>query len=128
MASDSASVSINAQPAMTLVKSALGYHDLNNNDVADAGDVIDFSFMVNNTGNTALHNIGVVDLDGAVAVTGSTITSLAAGNVQFDKLARQLRDQGARRRQRILRQYRGGGFGRDQRLRRHRAHGFVGIV
>ena len=80
MSSDSASVAINAQPAMTLVKSALGYHDLNNNDVADAGDVIDFSFMVNNTGNTALHNIGVADLDGAVTVTGSTILSLAAGS------------------------------------------------
>jgi len=80
MSSDSASVAINAQPAMTLVKSALGYHDLNNNDVADAGDVIDYSFMVNNTGNTALHNIGVADLDGAVTVTGSTILSLAAGS------------------------------------------------
>ena len=79
MSSDSASVAINAQPAMTLVKSALGYHDLNNNDVADAGDVIDYSFAVNNTGNTTLHNIGVADLDGAVTVTGSTIASLAAG-------------------------------------------------
>jgi uncharacterized repeat protein (TIGR01451 family) len=81
MASDSASVAVTVtpHPAMTLVKSALGYHDLNNNDVADAGDVIDFSFVVNNTGNVALHNIGVADLDGAVTVTGSTILSLAAG-------------------------------------------------
>jgi uncharacterized repeat protein (TIGR01451 family) len=78
---DSASVAVNftPQPAMTLVKTALGYHDINNNDVADAGDFIDFSFLVSNTGNVALHEIGVVDLDGAVTVTGSTILSLATG-------------------------------------------------
>jgi uncharacterized repeat protein (TIGR01451 family) len=78
--SDSVSVAITQQPAMTLVKTALGYHDLNDNDVADAGDVIDFSFMVNNTGNTTLHNIGVADLDGAVTVSGSSILALAAGS------------------------------------------------
>jgi uncharacterized repeat protein (TIGR01451 family) len=79
--SDSASVAINftPAPAMTLVKTALGYHDLNGNDVADAGDVIDYSFTVNNTGNVTLHNIGVNDLDGAVTVTGSIISSLAVG-------------------------------------------------
>lgn len=79
--SDSASVAINftPAPAMTLVKTALGYHDLNNNDVADAGDVIDYSFAINNTGNVALHNIGVNDLDGAVTVTGSIISSLGVG-------------------------------------------------
>jgi uncharacterized repeat protein (TIGR01451 family) len=79
--SDSASIAINftPAPAMTLVKTALGYHDLNSNDVADAGDVIDYSFTVNNTGNVALHNIGVVDLDGAVTITGSTILSLGVG-------------------------------------------------
>jgi uncharacterized repeat protein (TIGR01451 family) len=79
--SDSASVAINftPAPAMTLVKTALGYHDLNSNDAADAGDVIDYSFTVNNTGNVTLHNIGVVDLDGAVTITGSTILSLGVG-------------------------------------------------
>jgi uncharacterized repeat protein (TIGR01451 family) len=64
---------------MTLVKTALGYHDLNGNNVADAGDIIDYSFTVNNTGNVTLHGIGVADVDGAVVVTGSTILSLAVG-------------------------------------------------
>ena len=64
---------------MTLVKTALGYHDLNNNDVADAGDVIDFSFMVNNTGNTTLHGVQVSDVNPAVQMNGSPISSLAPG-------------------------------------------------
>jgi uncharacterized repeat protein (TIGR01451 family) len=79
--SDSASVAVTQNPAMTLVEMVLGYHDLNNNDVADAGDVIDFSFLVHNTGNTALNNIVVSDPDGtgSSTVAGSTIVLLAVG-------------------------------------------------
>jgi len=79
--SDSASVAVVQNPAMTLVETALGYHDLNNNNVADAGDVIDFSFLVHNTGNVALNNINVSDPDGTTSstVAGSTILLLAVG-------------------------------------------------
>jgi len=41
-ASGGASVTVEQNAEVTLVKSALGYHDLNNNNVADAGDTIDF--------------------------------------------------------------------------------------
>jgi uncharacterized repeat protein (TIGR01451 family) len=66
---------------MTLVETALGYHDNNNNNVADAGDVIDYSFLVHNTGNTALNNIFVSDPDGtgSSTVAGSSIVLLAVG-------------------------------------------------
>jgi uncharacterized repeat protein (TIGR01451 family) len=76
---DSASVTVEQHAEISLVKTALGYHDANANNVADAGDTIDFSFAVMNGGNVTLHDIGVADLDGAVAVTGSTITALAPG-------------------------------------------------
>lgn len=78
--SDSASVALASTISMAFAKAALGFHDANSNNVADAGETVDFSFTVSNTGNTTLHNIGVVDLDGAVHVVGSTITSLAAGS------------------------------------------------
>jgi uncharacterized repeat protein (TIGR01451 family) len=77
--SDSASVAVAQNPAMTLVKTALGYHDLNGNNMADAGDVIDYSFLLTNTGNTTLHDIGVTDINPAVAMSGSVIASLAPG-------------------------------------------------
>ena len=77
--SDSASVAVAQTPGMTLVKTALGYHDLNHDNAADAGDVIDYSFLVNNTGNTTLHGIGVTDVNPAVLMSGSPISSLAPG-------------------------------------------------
>ena len=70
--SDSASVAVNFTPhaVITLTKSALGYHDLDNNGL-DAGDTVDFQFLVSNEGNVTLHNIGVVDVDSNVVVTGA---------------------------------------------------------
>ena len=56
---------------MAFVKAALGYHDANNNDVADAGDTIDFSFTITNNGTLTIHNIAVADNDGVVQVSGS---------------------------------------------------------
>jgi uncharacterized repeat protein (TIGR01451 family) len=70
---------VTPNPNMTLEKIALGYHDLNNNDVADLGDIIDYSFIVTNTGNVTLHNIGLTDPDGVVNPSGSLILSLAVG-------------------------------------------------
>ena len=63
---------------MSFVKAALGYHDANNNDVADVGDVIDFSFTITNNGTLTMHDIAVADNDGAVQVTGSAF-DLAPG-------------------------------------------------
>ena len=64
---------------MTLEKIALGYHDLNNNDVADLGDTIDYSFIVTNTG-TSRCTISVSPIrTGGVNPSGSLILSLAVG-------------------------------------------------
>jgi len=78
--SDSASVPITFTPIVDLdfTKAALGYHDLNNNNVADAGDVIDYQFTLHNGGNVVLHTVGVVDADSQVIVTGS-LFDLAVG-------------------------------------------------
>ena len=52
-ASDSTSTTVERGIVdMSFVKAALGYHDLNNNDVADVGDVIDFSFTITNNGTS----------------------------------------------------------------------------
>ncbi len=78
--SDSASIAITFVPVVDLdfTKTALGYHDLNNNDVADVGDVIDYGFTLHNGGNVTLHHLGVSDADSQVTVTG-TLIDLAAG-------------------------------------------------
>jgi uncharacterized repeat protein (TIGR01451 family) len=78
---DSASVPVTFTPVVDLdfIKAALGYHDNNNNNVADAGDVIDYSFTLTNNGNVSLHNVGVSDVDSQVMVFGSTIAALAPG-------------------------------------------------
>ena len=78
--SDSASVTVAFTPIVDLdfTKAAVGYHDLNNNNVADAGDVIDYSFTLHNGGNVTIHNLGVGDADSQVTVIGSPF-DLAAG-------------------------------------------------
>ncbi|HEX8165198.1 MAG TPA: hypothetical protein VF601_05350 [Beijerinckiaceae bacterium] len=65
-------------PDITLDKIGT-FNDVNHNGFADLGDTISFVFKVTNTGTATLHNIGVADLDGNTAVTGSTIASLAPG-------------------------------------------------
>ena len=70
-ADGSASVTVEQHAEITLVKSALGYHDLNNNNVADTGDTIDFQFLISNGGNVTLHGVAVNDVDSNVVVTGS---------------------------------------------------------
>lgn len=78
--SDSASVAVNFTPnaVVSITKSALGYHDLNNNNVADTGDTIDFQFKIDNLGNVTLHDVSVVDVDSNVVVTG-TMFDLGVG-------------------------------------------------
>ena len=103
----SASVTVAQNAEITLVKSALGYHDLNNNNVADAGDTIDFQFLIGNAGNITLHNVGVVDVDTNVVVTG-TAFDLAPGASDSTLVGRGLHDHRARRQQRLSRQRCGG--------------------
>ena len=76
--SDTASVQVTALVDLDFTKAALGFHDVNNNDIADAGDVIDYEFTLHNGGNVTLHTIGVADVDSQVVVTGSLI-DLAPG-------------------------------------------------
>ena len=80
-ASDSASVTVVPPPVaeMTFVMTALGYHDTNPNGFLDAGDTIDYAFLITNSGDVVLHDIGVVDLDGEMALVGMTIPELAVG-------------------------------------------------
>jgi len=110
-ASGGASVTVEQNAEVTLVKSALGYHDLNNNNVADAGDTIDFQFLIENVGNITLHDVGVNDVDTNVVVTGAvfdlapgasdstswvgvyTITALDVGNGYHDNDAVALADE-----------------------------------
>jgi uncharacterized repeat protein (TIGR01451 family) len=77
---DSASVAVNftPMPSFTISMTALGYHDANGNNVADAGDTIDFALVETNTGNVTLHNIVAGGLDGVVIFSGS-VASLGIG-------------------------------------------------
>ncbi|MGG7034558.1 MAG: gliding motility-associated C-terminal domain-containing protein [Flavobacterium sp.] len=53
------------------------YVDLNNDGVANEGDVINYTFTVTNTGNTVLTNITVTDNN--VTVSGGPLDTLAIG-------------------------------------------------
>jgi uncharacterized repeat protein (TIGR01451 family) len=67
-----------SNPSFTISMTALGYHDANGNNVADAGDTIDFALVETNTGNVTLHNIVAGGLDGVVIFSGS-VASLGIG-------------------------------------------------
>jgi len=79
--SDSTSTPVvqSSNPAFTFSVTALGYHDNNNNNVADNGDVIDFSTLIHNTGNVTLTNIGIFGNDAQIVYDGIPIASLGAG-------------------------------------------------
>ena len=59
------------QPGLALEKSAY-LNDKNGNDLADAGETIDYSFLLTNTGNTVLTNVRVEDP--MLAELGITVT------------------------------------------------------
>lgn len=66
-------------PALSLDKDGT-LNDVNGNGRADAGETIDYTFTVTNTGNVTLANTTVID-DRVAAVTPSTAT-LAPGDVE----------------------------------------------
>jgi LPXTG-site transpeptidase (sortase) family protein len=69
-----------AVPAVELTKT--GTLDLDTvapSGVANAGDKINYTFSVTNTGNVTLTNVTVSDTVGGITITGSPIASLAPG-------------------------------------------------
>ena len=64
---------------LALVKSAFGFIDNNNDDVANTGDTIVYHFAVTATGTGPEIDVQVNDVDGNVTVTGGTLPLLAPG-------------------------------------------------
>jgi hypothetical protein len=82
---DKCSVSLTQKPLLTLEK--IGHLvDSNNNGYTDVGDVIDYTFTVQNTGNMTLHNVVVTDpkvtvIDGAIGTLApNTATIILNGS------------------------------------------------
>jgi len=73
---DSDTQLLTASPAIELVKSGT-YDDYNDDGVYNAGDKINYTFTVTNTGNVTLANITVTDP--VVTVVGGPIASLVSG-------------------------------------------------
>ena len=63
--------------SIVITKSAVGIDDTNMNSMVDAGDTINYSFIVSNTGEVDLSNVVVTD-SGAI-ISGSPIASLLVG-------------------------------------------------
>ena len=56
------------------------WHDTNNDNIHSAGDQVTYAFTVTNTGNVTLTNVSVTDVNPAVIISGSPISSLAPGS------------------------------------------------
>ena len=79
--SASAAVPILFHPEVALTKAAVGdsFNDLNGNGRPDAGETINYTFDIANSGNVTLHGISLTDLVPAVTLTGTPIDTLAPG-------------------------------------------------
>jgi uncharacterized repeat protein (TIGR01451 family) len=71
-------VSVPQNPAIELIKTGV-WVDGNGNGFADAGEVINYTFIVSNIGNVTLTSITLADTIGGVTVSGGPIASLAPG-------------------------------------------------
>ncbi|WP_254504134.1 choice-of-anchor L domain-containing protein [Aquimarina spinulae] len=67
------------QPLLDITKTSTGVVDTNGNGIIDAGDTINYTFVVTNTGNIDLTGIGVTDAN--ATVTPATTIDLVAGAV-----------------------------------------------
>ncbi|WP_338531542.1 DUF7507 domain-containing protein [Nitratireductor thuwali] len=76
IARDSATVPAEAAGKLRLEKNG-DYVDANGNGIIDAGDRVDYTFVVTNAGNVTLSNVVVTDPD--ATVSGGPIASLAPG-------------------------------------------------
>jgi uncharacterized repeat protein (TIGR01451 family) len=65
------------QPGIALVKSVGAFTDNNANGITDAGDTINYTFAVTNTGNVTLTSVSITDP--LATVIGTPIASLAPG-------------------------------------------------
>jgi uncharacterized repeat protein (TIGR01451 family) len=74
---DATITSFSNAPSIGLVKTVSSITDTNNNSLNDAGDVINYTLSVTNTGNVNLINISITDANGAVS--GGPLLSLAIG-------------------------------------------------
>ena len=82
---DSTTTPVAAAPALTLEKSAGTPVDVNGSGITDAGDTIAYSFVVTNSGNLPVNNIGITDdllsgQDPGITTT-CDVTSLTPGAV-----------------------------------------------
>ncbi|MFW2590133.1 DUF7507 domain-containing protein [Sagittula sp. SSi028] len=66
-------------PEIAVVKSVASVTDTNGNGFTDEGDVVNYTFSVENTGNTDLVDVVITDGLAGVVVTGNPIATLAQG-------------------------------------------------
>ncbi len=77
-------LSISAHPDMAVMRDEGTLIDANGNGIADPGEVIEYTFTVENTGNVTLTDITITDPN--LDVTGGPITSLAPGDTDSSTL------------------------------------------
>ncbi len=76
---------LTAAPSVELAKTgALDLDVVDPDGIANAGDKINYTFSVTNTGNVTLTNVTISDTVGGITLTGSPIASLAPGATDDD--------------------------------------------
>jgi uncharacterized repeat protein (TIGR01451 family) len=68
-----------AKPSIAVIKHLFSVVDTNNSGTTDAGDTINYTFDVKNTGNMPLNTVTVTDLLAGAVMTGGPIAVLPAG-------------------------------------------------
>ncbi|WP_309107509.1 hypothetical protein [Arthrobacter sp.] len=75
------------QPALSIEKTAGAPADLNSSGITDAGDTIQYTFTVTNSGNVTVHDAAVNDpLIGSVTCTSTTLIAGASTDCAADEL------------------------------------------